>query len=239
MNVQNIQNNAAEDALGVTLPTRRVESFHYTDLRSQLGTFSVKAARPSDDSAKQMGDGFPRLASNAAVLHFYDGHAFDRGEALPDGVSVSLELPQEIAANGPDDTVIAINNKLSAEGVVINVAENASVDRPIGLAHAFTGKKGTTASTRYAIKAESGSSSTFIERFMGRSNESHLSSSVVSLDIAEDATLDYLIVQQAGLGAEHLGRVSVKLAENAKLNLFILNAGGKLVRQEVKVDVAG
>ncbi len=239
MNVQNIQNNAAEDALGLSLPTRRVESFHYTDLRARLGTFDHRAKRPSDEAAKQLGDGFPRLASNAAVIHFYDGHAFDRAETLPDGVSVNLELPQEITADGPDDTVLSINNKLSVEGVVIKVAENASIDRPIGLAHALTGAAGSTASTRYAIKAESGSSSIFIERFMGCSTDAHLSSSVVSLDIGEAATMDYLIVQQTGLGTEHLGRVSVKLAKDAKLNLFILNAGGKLVRQEVKVDVAG
>lgn len=239
MNVQNIQNNAAEDALGVTLPTRRVESFHYTDLRSQLGTFAEKAERPSEEFAKQLGDGFPRLASNAAVLHFYDGHAFERGEALPAGVSVKTDLPKQMEVNSLDDTIVAINNKISTDGVAISVAKDADVDRPIGLAHAFTGTDGTTASTRYAIDAASGSTSTFIERFMGRSTDAHLSSSVVAMDIGEGAVINYLIVQQTGLGAEHLGHLSVRLAENAKLNLFILNAGGKLVRQEVKVDVAG
>lgn len=239
MNVQNIQNNAAEDALGVALPTRRVESFHYTDLRSQLGIFNVKAERPTEDFAKQLGDGFPRLASNAAVLHFYDGHAFERDEALPEGVSVKTDLPKEMVVNGLDDTIVAINNKISTDGVVISIAKDANVDRPIGLAHAFTGTVGTTASTRYAINAASGSTSTFIERFMGRSKDAHLSSSVVSMEIGEGAVLNYLIVQQTGRGAEHLGHLSIKLAENSKLNLFILNAGGKLVRQEVKVDVAG
>ena len=239
MNVQNIQKNAAEEALGVELPTRRVESFHYTDLRTQLSAFGAKAERPSEEDAKQLGDGFPRLASNASVFHFYDGHAFERGEVLPDGVSVKRELPKAMEAKTLDDTILSINNTISVDGLLIDVAKNANVERPIGLAHALTGSAGTTASTRYSIKAEDNSTSTFIERFMGRSKDAHLSSSVVSLDIGKDATLNYLVVQQTGLGAEHLGHVAVKLAENAKLNLFILNAGGKLVRQEVKVDVAG
>lgn len=239
MNIQNIQKNAAEEALGVSLPTRRVESFHYTDLRSQLGTFTAKADRPSEDAAKQLGDGFPRLASNAAVLHFYDGHAFERDEALPDGISVNKSLPKALTVNTLDDTVVAINNQLSVDGLSIAVADNANVERPIGLAHAFSGKAATTASTRYSIEAGNGSTSTFIERFMGNSKEAHLSSSVVSLNIGDGATVNYMVVQQSGLGAEHLGHINVKLAANAKLNLFILNAGGKLVRQEVKVDVAG
>jgi len=239
MNVQNIQQNAAEKALGVSLPTRRVESFHYTDLRARLGTFSQAAGKPSEDSVKALGDGFPRLANNAAVLHFYDGHAFERGEALPDGISLSNELPSTTTANGMDDTIPAINNKIANVGVSIEVAANAEVDRPVGLAHAFTGTGGSIASTRYAINAGEGAKATFIERFMGSSKDAHLSSSVVTLELAKGAELNYYIVQQSGLGAEHLGRVNVALAENAKLNLFILNAGGKLVRQEVKVDVAG
>lgn len=239
MNVQNIQKNAAEVALGVSLPTRRVESFHYTDLRSQLGTFDAKAERPSEDEAKKLGDGFPRLASNAAVLHFYDGHAFERNEALPEGISVNKTLPSHLTVNSLDDTIAAINNELSADGVSITVADTANVERPIGLAHAFTGKAATTASTRFSIEAGKGSTSTFIERFMGTSKEAHLSSSVVSLKLGEGATLNYMVVQQSGLGADHLGHIAVELAADAKLNLFILNAGGRLVRQEVRVNVAG
>jgi len=239
MNVQNIQQNAAEEALGVSLPTRRVESFHYTDLRSRLGTFEKHAERPSEENAKVLGDDFPRLASNATVLHFYDGHAFERGEALPDGVTVSSVLPGEVVADGPNDTIPAINNAIASTGFSIDVAAGANVECPIGLANAFTGNAGTFAATRHSINAGEGAKATFIERFMGRSQEAHLSSSVVSIDLAKDAELNYYIVQQSGLGAEHLGRLNVSLAENAKLNLFILNAGGKLVRQEVKVDVAG
>ncbi|KAG1700517.1 putative ATP-dependent transporter SufC [Nymphon striatum] len=101
-------------------------------------------------------------------------------------------------------------------------------------------RSGTTASTRYAIRCMLAvQHQPLLNGFMGRSTDAHLSSSVVAMDIGEGAVLNYLIVQQSGLGAEHLGRISVRLAENAKLNLFILNAGGKLVRQEVKVDVAG
>jgi len=239
MNVQNIQQNAAEEALGVALPTRRVESFHYTDLRSRLGTFDKQAEKPSEDAAKSLGDGFPRLASNAAVLHFYDGHAFERDESLPNGISVSNTLPAAVSADGMNDTISAINNKIAHDGVTIEVASKADVDRPVGLAHAFTGAAGTIASTRYSIMAGEGSKATFIERFMGRSSEAHLSSSVVSLELSKNAELNYYIVQQSGLGAEHLARLNISLAENAKLNLFILNAGGKLVRHEVKVDVAG
>ena len=59
------------------------------------------------------------------------------------------------------------------------------------------------------------------------------------LRFVRNATVNYLIVQQAGSGGEHLARLSVTLHENATLNVFVLNAGGKLVRQEIRVAVNG
>ena len=71
MNVQaNIQKTATEEALGVALPTRRVESFHYTDLRSMLGLFGKSAARPGEDEALALGNGFVRLVKDAARSAF-------------------------------------------------------------------------------------------------------------------------------------------------------------------------
>ncbi len=239
MNVQNIQQNAAEEALGVALPTRRVESFHYTDLRARLGTFTAQAEKPSVDETKVLDDRWVRPASDISVVLFYDGYRFDRGETLPDGVTLSDALPEAIDVDGFNDAIPAINNEIANSGLTIEVAANAEITKPIGFANNFTGKAGTLAATRHSIDAGERSKATFIERFMGRSTDAHLSSSVVSIDLAKGAELNYYIVQQAGLGAEHLGRINVALAENAKLNLFILNAGGKLVRQEVKVDVAG
>ena len=235
-----IQKTVAEEKLDLILPTRRVESFHYTDLRSQLRDVGEKAERPSEEVSREIGANFPRLASDACVLHFYDGHGFDRAEALPQGVSVFRELPGMLdISNGADDTIPAINGKITSDGASIVIAEGVEGDQTIGLAHAHLGGEGSMASTRYDITAGKGSTSRFIERQMGRSAEAHLTSSAVSLTLEEGAKVEYFIVQQTGEGATHLARLNVELARDCELSIFVLNAGGKLVRQEIKVAVNG
>src|SRR5690606_37608750 len=78
---------------------------------------------------------------------------------------------------------------------------------------------------------------TFIERQAG--DGSALVSSISTLDIAEGAEIVWILVQEQPLDASYLGRIEAKLGRDAKLSLFLLNAGGRLVRQEVKVVAEG
>ena len=59
--------DAAIEALrGSGLPTRRIEAFHYTDLRALLrGQYQV-AERPSEETARAVGANFPRLIEDAS-----------------------------------------------------------------------------------------------------------------------------------------------------------------------------
>ncbi len=235
-----IQKTAAEETLGFMLPTRRVESFHYTDLRSRLSHVGTPATRPDEADTRTIGSSFPRLASNACVLHFYDGHGFDRDETLPEGVMVSRDLPEALSvARELDDAIPAINGKVTTDGVRIAIAKGKEIDRPIGLAHAHSGAPNSIASTRFSITASENSTSRFIERQMGCSKEDHLTTSAVSLNLQKGAKVQYFIVQQAGEGASHLARMNVSLAQGTDLSIFVLNAGGGLVRQEIKVAVNG
>jgi Fe-S cluster assembly protein SufD len=46
-------------------------------------------------------------------------------------------------------------------------------------------------------------------------------------------------VQDHADGATHLGQFNAELGKDAKLTLFVMNAGGKLVRQEIRVAATG
>ena len=222
------------------LPTRRVEAFHYTDLRALLKAGYSVASRPSEEDAKTIGSAFPRLVKDACVLHFRDGHYFDWGEELPNGVSVKAELPAAPKMDGgAADAVAQINTAFADSGVSVDIAEGATVERTVGLAYAHTGAEKTIAATRFAVNAGAGSTSNIAYRAVGRDGVDYLSSSVVDLSIGEGATVTYLLAIEEGDAAQRLAQLNVKLAKEATLNLFILNVGGKLVRQEINFDVEG
>ena len=62
---------------------------------------------------------------------------------------------------------------------------------------------------------------------------------MTDLIVGEGADVTWVIANTEGDAAHRLARLSVKLEKDAKLTLFLLNAGGKLVRQELNFVVAG
>jgi hypothetical protein len=64
-------------------------------------------------------------------------------------------------------------------------------------------------------------------------------SHVSDITLGEGAELTWIIVQQQGADDTHLGQIRVDLGADAKLKLFVINAGGKLVRQELHINVTG
>lgn len=229
--------DAAIEALrGSGLPTRRIEAFHYTDLRALLrGQFQI-AERPSEDAAREIGARFPHLVEDAAVLHFRDGHYFDWGEELPAGVSVDDALPDLTDA---DDAVAQLNTAFATSGATITIAQDAEVERTVGIAHAHTGAENTIAAMRTSIVAEAGSTCRLIDRAVGPDEVLYLHSSVVDIQIGDKATVNYVLSIEEGDAAQRLAQLNVSIGAEATLNLFILNAGGKLVRQEINFDVVG
>lgn len=234
------QRKAAIDALRENgLPTRRVEAFHYTDLRALMRGKPTLAERPSDAATQEIGSAFPRLVKDAAVLHFYDGHHFDRQEAMPDGVEVVATLPDHSVSQASDRAVEWLNVAFAQSGAQISIAPGAQVEQTVGIAHAHTGADNTIAAMRCAISAGAGSSSRLIDRAMGRDGVSYLHSSVVTLTIEEGARVDYILSVEEGDAAQRLARLAVTMGKDSVLNLFILNVGGKLVRQEIDFQVRG
>ena len=234
------QRQAAVDALRTNgLPTRRVEAFHYTDLRALIKGKPRLAGRPDDAATKQVGGAFPRLVKDAAVLHFYDGHHFDRQEPMPAGVDVVADLPAHTVSTEPDQAVEWINVAFAQSGAQISIEPGAQVEQTVGIAHAHTGAENTIAAMRCNIVAGAGSSSRLIDRAMGRDGVNYLHSSMVDLTIEEGAKVDYVLSIEEGDAAQRLARLAVNLGKDAVLNLFILNVGGKLVRQEIDFQVRG
>jgi len=233
-----LEKNHAEELIGLTLPTRRVEAFHYTDLRARLKAFE-QAKIPDENDASKVVSTFNRLTENACVLHFCDGHMV-KAEDMPKGVLADHSLPK--AAQGvvaAEDAIIALNSKIATIGATISVSKAAQIAETIGLVHAHSGVQQVSAGFRNVLKVGEGAYVRFIERHVGNSNAEFLSSSFSSLVLEKGAKAEYFIVQQTGVETQHLARLDVTLAQESELTVFVLNAGGRLVRQEVHVRVEG
>ena len=226
------------------LPTRRREAWHYTDLRRLMSQFPPLAARPGEDAAAAAFGDHKRLVDGVR-LPLLDGAFFPGlGDEVPSGVLVSSTggLPatgEPASPAGQDDAVGLINTALAGDGAEIAIAAGTEVGKPIGLVHVVGEGDARAVATRHRVSVGAGASATVIERHTSPADAANHVNAVTSLEVGEGADVTWLIVQEHGNAATHLGQFNARLAADAKLTLFILNAGTRFARQEVNVRAEG
>ncbi|WP_127523491.1 Fe-S cluster assembly protein SufD [Mesorhizobium sp. Z1-4] len=228
-----LQRDAAMELVKRGLPTRKVESWHYTDLRRLLNAVPEFDRSAAPQAVPVLIDGSSRLVTangRAEAAEAPKGVVIERlSKLLPGG-----DLASPLATYGGDDAVGAINAAFVSDGYSIAIEDDAKIEWPIELQNLHAG--GQT-HTRFAVTVGKGAKVTFVERQTG--NGRALVSCVDSLKIADGAEVHYVILVEQPDTVSYLGQFQAEIGEKANLSLFIMNVGGKLVRQEVRVTMPG
>lgn len=219
------------------LPHRRIEAWHYTDLRSMMRTAAPLAPKPAMDA----GAGWA-LVEGAAVFAFVDGWLV-RTPALPAGVTaVSLaDDAAKVAAGlnqGYDlagDIVTSLNTAFMTGGLRIEVAAGAKVETPIVLAFETTGA--TASHARIAVSLGEGASLTLVETHRGAAGAQ--SNTVIETVLAKGAALEHVRVNAADTTAQSLSTLSASVAEGARFETLSFTSGAALSRHQVFARVHG
>jgi Fe-S cluster assembly protein SufD len=217
------------------LPTRRIESWHYTDLKTLLRT--IPEAAPAAATAPQA-----PVVDGSAVLSVLDGVA-DTQASIG---GIALTLFKEKLADGSalagltaldkDDAIGRINGSFVRDGFALTVPLGAELAEPVELQSLHGAGQ---IHTRFEAFFSGASRATVIERHQTVAEGAAFVSSVSDIALDDGAEITWIIMQQQGAADTHLGQIRAKLGKNSKLRLFVVNAGGKLVRQELRIDVVG
>ncbi|MBP2461238.1 MULTISPECIES: Fe-S cluster assembly protein SufD [unclassified Rhizobium] len=218
------------------LPTRRIESWHYTDLKNLLrsvpervaGGVSVQPVAPLVEGAKILSI-VQGVADNRATIDGVELSVFR--DQLADGSAVA-----GLAAFDKDDAIGRINGSFVRDGFALSVPADVSVEQPIELQAVHGAGQ---VHTRFPAVFGARSKATIIERHCAVTEDAALVSSISDLTLQDGAEITWIILQTQGADDTHLGQIRISLGTDTKLRLFIVNAGGKLVRQELRVDVQG
>ncbi len=225
------------------LPTRRVEAWHYTDLRTLMREAYEPAVKPSKAAALKALNSYEWL-SGIIRLPIVNGHYFPEfAKEVPDAVIVSSLCEGESAfidgSLDADNTINILNTAFATDGLSMIVDEGETVEETIGIANVFTGDKSAMASARNNIVVCDGATCAFSERHVGPSGLAYTATRVTNLWLGVGAKARWVIVQEEGDMATHLSQLNVTLGEDSELEIYMLNTSGKLVRSEINVVVSG
>ncbi len=227
-NVLMARDRAIYDLRTKGLPTRRVEAWHYTDLRSLLREVPVAHAAGEAAALEPLLSGSKVLtvSSAASVSKEISGaivHKFE--DSLLNGSAADALSPI-----GDDDAVGRINSGFVTTGFNIAFEPGAELSKAVEL-QVLSGAGHLHG--RFNVTFGAGSKVRIVERHAGLDGEASFTSTVSDIVLEDGAEVEWIILQQEEDVSTYLGQLKFSLGENAKLSLFIVNAGGKLVRQEI------
>lgn len=231
--VMSTRDNALEAFKQLGLPSRKIESWHYTDLRTLL-----KSVAPFTDT----GDGRavdPLLMKNH-VLAINNGKSLDevsvsglKTSSLSDALAKDdYKFRNEIA---DDDFIGQLNTAFAADGWVIDIADETKLDAPIELQNIQSGGQSHVYSE---VNVGKNSQAVIIERQIGDDTEALLSS-VVSLNADSGSDVTWIIIRNRGFNANQFAQFRSKLGVGTKLTLYIVNIASVLNRQELDIELEG
>jgi Fe-S cluster assembly protein SufD len=208
------------------------------EMEARLGTIGFSASEP-------------RLA-------FVNGRRLRRNVgALPPGVffewmgTVLRESPELVektlvASAAAEKTArgafAALGDAFLDEGVVLRVAAGVRLEEPLFILHVSTLPGASEAprmvNTRSLFTFEENSSATVVEAYLGANGPSFMNTRT-EVSLARGARLNHIKLQLEGSDAFHFGNLSVAYAAGATAASHVFSFGGKLVRNEVVMDLAG
>ncbi len=245
------------DALAVFaargLPTTRDEEWRYTSLAA-LAAQPFAEARPT-----QLGrDDLEAVATPLFACSLY---AFANGHAVP-ALSSSPALPggarcDSLAAllgdgAGPVEARLdhyvdvkahpfaALNSAFASDGAVVRVPRGVEVAQPLHLvfASAADGEPHVT-HPRVVVVAEAGSRVTVLQDHVSLGDAPSLTNAVCEIHVGPGAEVHWVLVQREHERHFHVSNVQVRQERDSRFCAHTLTLGGRLVRNDAGVVLAG
>ncbi len=220
---QALQLTAAEQALGISLPHRRMEDWRWTDLRARISKAYVP--QKGDGTVKDVERllaSSPFVKAAKARVVFVNGVLDEKHSKL-----IGLELSHSVAAITVQDPVLEMSAKLKPLGVTLKFVGQA--EQLVEIIHIATNANASAIGLHNAIEVADGASASVIETFVGEGD--YVVNAVMQVTLGKGAHLDRLKLQNDSAAATHLSHVIYDLGEDARLNDITVTIGAGLTRQ--------
>jgi Fe-S cluster assembly protein SufD len=209
----------AERFSGSGLPTRRVESYHYTDLKTLLRAVPALAV-PSTASGVS-----PLPVAGAYRLAIVNG-VVQQGAAASAGIKVGKVEGSGLTTR--DDVLVRFNQGLAAESLDLNIEGDAGV---IQIDRRTEGPAAHVASSA-TIYVGDGATATIVEIYSG-SDAAHVGNHSTYLALGKDTKVTHVTVDLSGKSATHFATNEYHLSDGAQLRTLIIHAGSALSRTQL------
>jgi Fe-S cluster assembly protein SufD len=254
--VSELRQLASDRLSTLPFPTTKDEEWKYTDV-SSLGnmTFVKQSHRVEDVNSLIEKHAAPEASGNLIVFvngkyseEFSDTSLVSQGLIVGNlanlGDRVLPKLRSHLAQH-PDanDYFASLNTACMEDVAIILVPKNLIVENPIQLIFISTPQisvsqsetEGLITQPRCLVVAESHSSLTFVQSFVGKDDCAYFCNSVTEVWLAEGAQVNHTKIQWQGDQAIHINTTAIAQARNSVYKNQSISIGAKISRQNLIV----
>jgi Fe-S cluster assembly protein SufD len=236
------------------LPDTRTEAWKYTALRAlgqrrfALGDPAAATHVIDTHALKLPGVDGPRLVFVNGVFR----SDLSRLETLPPGLT--LQPLSKVLENDPEplrfalsrhyretgDAFARLNAALAGDGVVLRVAANARINKPVHICFVGAPTQGDVAwHARNVIEVGENAKLDLVEHHLYTASHKHLGTLVSDITLQNGATLQHVLLQNAGEESTLIRRGSLHLGAKSQATMHVLELGGALTRHDLHAELRG
>jgi Fe-S cluster assembly protein SufD len=231
------------------LPTRRVEEWKYTNLRTLMPNAAPLAPAPDANALKRAAEiASGHTLRNVRRLVLVDGSFvpslsdlgnLDKGLTIRSLASALGEADVVSALSQPsDDPLVLLNAALMTDGIVIDLDADATPARPIHVVHISTGAEPASIFTRSLVRVGARAKVTLVETFAGHQTAYQVHDALV-LSMGEGADFDYVRLMEDEDDAVNISTMFAALGSKTNFNIFNLTSGGAVSRYQAFIRCDG
>lgn len=217
---------AAERITIAGLPTRRVESYHYTDLKTLLRTIPALGQPANEASA-------PALRIPGAYALMIANGVVQTASTAPAGVIVGSAHGGVLSSR--DDVIANVSNALTRSALTLTL--EGTVDPVIQVERRIEGEAAHVADALKIFVAD-GASATIVETFSG-SDAAHVGNHATYLALGTNATVTHVTIDLSARAVSHFATNEYHLASGARLRTIVIHAGAGLTRTQLFPTLEG
>ncbi len=233
-----LRNQARAEFVAHGLPTRRLETWKYSDLSQALNETTRPAEAPRD-ALTIPGAALARF-ENGVLDANSDFHQIGALSLMPVLAGAAPDLAAQIGTVNPlkDHPIVNLNTAVMSDGLVLNVGKGVS--GPLHVSFIWRPEDGVRAPEgghlRLFIQIEKDAEFTLIETHDGASS---LATIVSEFRLARGARLNHLRIDRLGQAARQSAVTLAEIGAAASYRAFYLSEGGHFARHEAQLKLIG
>jgi Fe-S cluster assembly protein SufD len=236
------------------LPHRRIEDWKYTDLRVLMREVLPLAPEPDAAALKRAKAALAGHAlAGATRLVLVDGvYSAELSDVAGLDGGVRVKMVRDVFENAgnearadllnvniDENAMVSLNAAMMTDGVLVTVAEQSVVNKPIQIVHVAT-RSAAAAYTRSFLQLGRGARVTLVENFVGaESAKAYQANDAVVVWIGEGAELQHVRLMADAIDSVNISTGVFTIGARARLNTFNMTSGGNVSRYQGYVTFAG